>query len=221
MLPALTSPAVPRHIPPPPTKENLDFADLTVIDLSKAATPKGRAELALQAREALVNVGFFYVINHGYTVEQTARIFDIADVPFTQVSPEEKIAYLRKDKAVYKGYKLRQEWMISGGVPDEFEHYSFNYKVYEQPHPPALRPFLPEVAAFARHNHFNVVHPILRILALGLELPEETFVKMHDWDGPGESAARFIKYHPRAENDEALAKHVWLNGHTGMQLQLS
>jgi hypothetical protein len=30
------------------------------------------------------------------------------------------------------------------------------------PHPQAVRPFLPELDAFARHNHFQVLHPILR-----------------------------------------------------------
>ena len=48
----------------------MEFADLAIIDLSKAATPEGRAELALQTREALASVGFFYVINHGYTPAQ-------------------------------------------------------------------------------------------------------------------------------------------------------
>ncbi len=29
-------------------------------------------------------------------------------------------------------------------------------------HPEAIRPLLPEIEAFAKHNHFNVLHPILR-----------------------------------------------------------
>lgn len=48
----------------------VDFADLTVIDLSKASTPEGQAELVEQVRKALSEVGFFYVINHGYTPSQ-------------------------------------------------------------------------------------------------------------------------------------------------------
>ena len=31
-----------------------------------------------------------------------------------------------------------------------------------QKHPKALEPFLPELRAFAEHNHYNVLHPILR-----------------------------------------------------------
>lgn len=43
----------------------MDFADLTILDLANAGTPEGRAELALQARDAMSTQGFFYVVNHG------------------------------------------------------------------------------------------------------------------------------------------------------------
>lgn len=37
-----------------------------------------------------------------------------------------------------------------------------NRIVTKRDHPDALRPLLPELDAFARHNHFNILHPILR-----------------------------------------------------------
>lgn len=110
----------------------VEYADLAVIDLSKFATPEGRAELATLARDAIRNQGFFYAINHGLTPEQVSdgflkcpprfsrhwgmkktRIFDIADVPFAQVSDEEKQKYAGKMLEVgsYQGYKLRQYWV--------------------------------------------------------------------------------------------------------------
>jgi hypothetical protein len=64
---------------------------------------------------------------------------------------------------------------------------------------------MPEIAAFARHNHMNVMHPSLRyvnclpkiplideshtkrLLALALELPEDALVKKHEYDAVGES----------------------------------
>ncbi|KAF9487099.1 hypothetical protein BDN71DRAFT_737620 [Pleurotus eryngii] len=90
----------------------VDFADLAVIDLSKGSAPEGQAELVQQVRKALSEVGFFYVINHGYTPSETARIFDIASLTFDQISDEEKKENARKDQAVYRGYKLRKEWLI-------------------------------------------------------------------------------------------------------------
>ena len=70
-----------------------------------------------------------------------------------------------------------------------------------QEHPNALRPFISEIAEFCRYSHCKILYPILRyvayavdyralmepsvtrILARGLELPEDTFLKMHTFDG--------------------------------------
>jgi len=41
-----------------------------------------------------------------------------------------------------------------------------NRKITKHPHPQALRPFLSELDAFARHNHFNILHPILRYVVI-------------------------------------------------------
>lgn len=49
---------------------SVDYADLAVVDFSKFGTPEGRAQLALQVREAMAAHGFFCVINHGYSTEQ-------------------------------------------------------------------------------------------------------------------------------------------------------
>ncbi|KAF9487097.1 hypothetical protein BDN71DRAFT_1514298 [Pleurotus eryngii] len=125
MLPTQIQPPLKTyiHIPPLPTTEDLDFADLAVIDLSKTSTSEGQSELVRQIRKALSEVGFFYVINHGYTPSQTARVFDIASLTFDQVSDEEKREYAQKDEAVYQGYKLRKEWVIDSGVHDNIEQY--------------------------------------------------------------------------------------------------
>lgn len=52
------------------TQQLVEFADLAIIDLSKAHTPKGRQELYPQLRDALRTHGFVYVINHGYAQAQ-------------------------------------------------------------------------------------------------------------------------------------------------------
>ncbi|KAF9011697.1 Clavaminate synthase-like protein [Cyathus striatus] len=215
-MPSLLQPDTPHYVPAPPTNADLDYADLPVIDLSKATTSAGRQELAVRARDAMTNDGFFYVINHGYTPVETARIFDIADVPFNRVSEDEKKVYVAKMKenGSYQGYKPRQYWHIDGGVRDQLEHYNINRDVTMRQHPEPVRPFLPEIEAFAKHNHENVLHPILRLLAVGLELPEETLVDMHTFSAIGETYVRFMKYYPRTSEEEVKTKNVWLKGHT-------
>lgn len=146
----------------------MDFADLAIIDLSKAHTHEGRAELAPQLRDALRTNGFVYAINHGYTQAQVCfqvlclvgllahqrdqrdRVFDIADVPFAAVPPEEKKIYTENIEKVgyYAGYKARQYWArrflpplllppntdllvqkvdTENGVLDQIEHYGRAY----------------------------------------------------------------------------------------------
>ncbi|OCH86735.1 Clavaminate synthase-like protein [Obba rivulosa] len=217
-MPSLTLPQIPHYEPAPPTKEPLEYADLAVIDLSKTKTPEGRLELAAQVREAMTTIGFFYVINHGLTSAQNTRMFDIADVPFSQVPEDEKKAFHADIKGAksYQGYKLRQYWHIDAGVRDQIEHYNLARDVTKKQHPKALVPLLPEIDAFARLNHFEILHTLLRLFALGMELPEDTFVKEHNFDAPGESYGLLypIFSYPRSEDDEVKTKNVWLKGHT-------
>ncbi|KAI0819372.1 hypothetical protein BC628DRAFT_1476307 [Trametes gibbosa] len=184
-MPATIVPSIPHYVPALPTKEELEWADIPIIDISKAATSEGRAELAPRARDAMRNQGFLYIINHGYSQMQNDRIFDIADLPFAQVPEEEKKAFAGniKETGSYRGYKLRNYWFgskrtvqhIDNGVHDQLEHYNLHRSMHEQQqHPKALQPILPEIREYAEHNHFKVLYPLLRILALGMELPEDT-----------------------------------------------
>ncbi|KAJ7611250.1 hypothetical protein FB45DRAFT_804045 [Roridomyces roridus] len=207
-------PAPPTYVAPPASNEKLEYADLTIIDLATASTEAGRKELAGQLVQAMTTNGFFYVVNHGYTQEQTTRVFSIANLTFDAVGEDEKKTYMGKSESVYEGYKPRQTWKIEDGVQDQIEHYNINRHVRQRAHPEALRPYLREVEAFARHNHFNVLYPILRLMAIGLELPEEELVKQHKFEAAGESSVRFMKYYPRSEDEEQRTKKVWLKGHT-------
>ncbi|KIJ63601.1 hypothetical protein HYDPIDRAFT_113078 [Hydnomerulius pinastri MD-312] len=214
-MPGLSIPQPPHYVPAPPTEAKLEYADLAIIDLSKGTTPAGRAELAQEVKEAFRTHGFFYVINHGYTQAQTDRMFDIADIPMSGVSEEEKRDYAGDSHAtgLFQGYKPRQYWHIDSGVRDQQEHYNCNRDVNAVKHPQALRPFLPDVEAFVKHNHYNILQELSRLVALSLELPEETLVNMHNFEVPGGTYVRFMKYFPRSEEDEARTKNVWMKGH--------
>ncbi|EIW79585.1 Clavaminate synthase-like protein [Coniophora puteana RWD-64-598 SS2] len=216
-MPSLTLPPVPHYQEPPPTQQELPYADLAVIDLAKAGTPDGRAQLAAEVKNALLTHGFFYVINHGLSQAQNERMFDISDVPMSLVGDEEKQAFLNRshETGKYQGYKPRQYWHLDAGVRDQQEHYTFNQQVNSAKHPEAVIPYLPEIQEFIKYNHFNILHPLLRLIALGLELPEETLVNLHGFDDSEHNASffRFQKYHPLTEADELKTKNVWLKGH--------
>ncbi|KAG6901226.1 hypothetical protein C0995_015043 [Termitomyces sp. Mi166 len=215
-MPSLELPQAPRYVHIPASKENLDYADLPVIDLSKASTLEGRISLSAEVRDAMTEYGFFYVVNHGYTTAQTERIFNIANMAFEHVTSEEKAAYVgdMKESGSFQGYKPRQYWHTDKGASDQVEIYGINRDVSKREHPQILRQFLPEISQFARHNHLNVLHPILRIFALGMELPEETLVNFHGFESIGETYVRLMKYYPRSSDVDEKAKDVWLIGHT-------
>lgn len=50
----------------------MEWADLPIIDLSKASTPEGRETLAPQVRDAMRTYGFMYVVNHGLNQAQVS-----------------------------------------------------------------------------------------------------------------------------------------------------
>ncbi|KIJ63602.1 hypothetical protein HYDPIDRAFT_29394 [Hydnomerulius pinastri MD-312] len=146
-----------------------------------------RARLASQVQDALLSSELKLGLK--LISKQTDRMFDIADIPFAGVSDEEKQVYAgtMKQTGSYQGYKLRQYWHIDAGVRDQLEHYNINRDVTKRGHPEAVRPFLPEIKEFGRFNHFNVLHPILRLIALSLELPEDALVNIHNYDAVGET----------------------------------
>jgi len=52
------------------------------------------------------------------------------------------------------------------------------------------------------------------LLAVGLELPENSLVDIHGYEATGETYIRFMKYYPRTEDEENKTNGVWLKGHT-------
>ncbi|KAF8557504.1 Clavaminate synthase-like protein [Imleria badia] len=199
---------LPQYQAASPSKADLDYVDLPTIDLAKYESAENRVLLATQIRDALLTHGFFYVVGHGYR-QSEARMFNIADIPFAGVSDEEKQVHTGaiKQTGSYQGYKLRRYWHIDNGVYDEIERYNINRDITKRGHPEAIRPFLPEIKEFGKFNHFNVLHPILRLIALSLELPEDALVNIHNYDAIGET-------YPHTAEEEAKTNNVWFKGHT-------
>ncbi|KAG2108998.1 uncharacterized protein F5147DRAFT_576223, partial [Suillus discolor] len=157
-------------------------------------------ELYPQLRDALCTHGFLYAINHGYTQAQHDRIFNIAGIPFNNVSPDEKKMYADIEKVgYYAGYKPRQFWKVDtdNQILDQILH-------------PILRSVLLQVPS----QCFSLRAPLYSLIVLSLELPEETLVEKHNFDRTGETSVRFIKYYRCSNDEEEKSKNVWLKGHT-------
>jgi isopenicillin N synthase-like dioxygenase len=73
-----------------------DFTSIPVIDLSKASNHDARTELLSGLRNALTNVGFFYLSNHGISESITSDLVDALPRLFSLSEQEKKEVALDK-----------------------------------------------------------------------------------------------------------------------------
>ncbi|KAJ3906265.1 hypothetical protein F5879DRAFT_1070996 [Lentinula edodes] len=203
---------------PPPTQEEVEWADILTVDLSLYETNKPKLIETVQT--ALQRDGFFYVLGHGIDVEELNRQFDIGQVAFDQVPREEKEEHRAqiKEKGSFMGYKLQNYWEIKDGVRDRIEHYNF-YNNSIDPvtrHPTALRPFVPEVKEFLNTMRQTVLHRVLNLIDGVLGLDEGYLWELHqNSEGEmGDDLFRYMIYDPLTGEESQKTNGVMLNGHT-------
>lgn len=102
----------------------VDWADLITLDLSLFDQPGGKQALATQLKEAVHNVGFFYITNFGLSQGEVDRQFAIGK-EFFSLPTEEKIKY-KADLAHgnYNGYRPKGSSEILPGKRDNVEMYN-------------------------------------------------------------------------------------------------
>lgn len=116
-----------EHIPikswtrPAPTKENLDWAPLVEIDLSRFDEPGGKEELAKQLYDAVTRVGFWVVVGHGLEEERIIRQFSIGNAFFKEPLEEKRSFACNFAEGEYFGYRENNRWVGETGVKDNIE----------------------------------------------------------------------------------------------------
>ena len=70
----------------------MEWADLVTLDLSKFDQPGGKEALAAQLKDAVHNVGFFYITGFGLSQEEVDEQFAIGK-EFFSLPTEEKVKY--------------------------------------------------------------------------------------------------------------------------------
>ncbi|KAF9230441.1 Clavaminate synthase-like protein [Melanogaster broomeanus] len=225
-MPGLSIPQPPHYVPAPAYEREalvLSFSGLCATSQSsicpRQLNPLAALNWPQEVKDAFRTHGFFYVINHGYTQAQTDRMFDIADIPMSGSERRRETHYAGDSHAtgLFQGYKPRQYWHIDSGVKDSKSTTTVracNRECGRGQTSGTSSSFLPDIDAFVKHNHYNILHELFRLVALSLDLPEETLVNMHHFDVPGGTYVRFMKYFPRSEEDEVRTKNVWMKGHT-------
>ncbi|CAJ0545023.1 Ff.00g085090.m01.CDS01 [Fusarium sp. VM40] len=202
------------------TTEELDWADLITLDLSKFDQPGGKQELAAELSRAIQEVGFFYVKNHGLSKEDIDTQFALASSVLS-LSDEEKLPFRAAlEQGDYNGWKPAGTRDLIPGVKDNFEIYNIPKFIPEQagrPHPEVVKQHWATIERFSKHIHDQIVKKLLVIFAIILELDDEDwFVNRHRYEQSSGDHLRYMKYYARSEEENKKLGGVWLKGHSDM-----
>lgn len=205
----------------PETREDLDWADLPTIDLSKLNTAEGKTELSETLIQAIRTKGFFYVTNFGISQDAIDQQFALGQ-RFFELPLEERLKYEPDlDNGDYNGYRPAGRRIISGNLKDKTEVWNMatNDGHITQPVPQLLKERLGEIEAFAQDLHDKVLDPLFRLISLALGLPENFLSDVHKWKTHDESHLRYMKYNKF--NEEEIEKlqegdGLWSRGHTDL-----
>ena len=205
---------------PEETQEDLDWANLTIIDLAHFDEPGQKQILANQLKEALNSDGFWAVINGGFDQNDINEAFAYGRSFFEDYTEEEKKA-LEVDFTTgnYFGYKVRGNKPVFGTqVRDNTE--TLNIAKFTKDDTFAEY----HKNNFIQNNHdklaqlsrkvFEVARKLFILFAIILELDENYFVDRHLYDDPSDDLLRFMKYHPRTKEEDAQVENIWARAHT-------
>ncbi|KAL4963612.1 uncharacterized protein BDV14DRAFT_83310 [Aspergillus stella-maris] len=212
---------IPRYEQVPETKEELDWAELVTIDLSKFEQPGGKEELVKQLDHAITNVGFFYVKNFNITQDEIDRQFALGR-EFYSLPLEERLKYHSSsdlERGEYNGYRPAGHRILGNGIKDNVQVY--NIPKFDGHHhrkqPEILASHIAEIEAFSRKCHTEVVEKLLRLFAIYLELPsEDQLVRDHKYDTEGEDHLRYMHYAARSAQENKLVGDLYSPGHTDL-----
>jgi hypothetical protein len=106
---------------PAHTRENIDWAPLVEIDLSRFDEPGRKQELAKQLYDAVTRVGFWVVVGHGIEDERVMRQFSIGNAFFQEPLEEKRSFACNFAEGEYFGYRENERWIGDTGVKDNVE----------------------------------------------------------------------------------------------------
>ncbi|OQE13221.1 hypothetical protein PENFLA_c052G07776 [Penicillium flavigenum] len=204
------------YVHPPESKEPLNYADLTIIDLGEFDTPGGKERLAAQLKDAAHNAGFFYVTNFGLTQDEINRQYAIGREFFALPEDVRKSYRAPLEEGIYNGYRPLGSIQVLPGLWDNIEFYNVMKFLpqYEREHPEIFRQHWREIERFHRHVHEHVGYKLLQLLAIILELPEGQISNGHLYESNCDSGLRYMMYRARPAEVNEQFKDLYSRGHT-------
>ncbi|KAK6363898.1 hypothetical protein LTS17_012716 [Exophiala oligosperma] len=202
---------------PAHTKENLDWAPLTKIDLSRFDQPGGKQALAKELYDAVTRVGFWTVVNSGIDDARVLRQFSVGNTFFKEPLEEKRRFPCNFAEGEYFGYRENSRWVGDTGVKENIEMLNIpkaisaytdvgKHKIVEEHYD--------EIATFHRELWEKVIRKLFVLIAIILELPENYLVKAHDYDQESDDHLRYMIYNVRTQDEWDRAQAYSKGGHT-------
>ncbi|KAK3053125.1 hypothetical protein LTR09_005751 [Extremus antarcticus] len=225
--------SIPKYEQVAETTTELDWADLVTLDLSKFDAPGGKEQLAAQLKDAVHNVGFFYITGFGLSQEEVDQQFAIGK-EFFALPTEEKVKYRADlENGNYNGYRPKGSGEILPGKRDNVEMYNV-YKFVssvalslphnlltvdeapgmEREQPDIIKENRTEIERFQRHIAEDTVQKLLALISIILELPEDHLSKGHQYNDVSGCHLRYMIYRHRTAEENAEYQNLYSKGHT-------
>ncbi|PSN65050.1 gibberellin 2-oxidase [Corynespora cassiicola Philippines] len=202
---------------PQPTEEDLDWAPLATIDLSRFDEPGGKQELAKQLYDAATRVGFWVVTNTGIDDERVLRQFGIGNSFFREPLEEKRKHPCNFAEGEYFGYRENSRWIGDTGVKDNIEMLNIHKDI------PAWKNVgkhriveenWEEIRSFHRELWEKVARKLFVLMSIILELPENYLADAHAYDEVSDDHLRYMIYNVRTQDEWDKAQAYSKGGHT-------
>jgi len=188
----------------------LDADKIPIVDFSRFDSDL--PGLAQEVKQVCESWGFLYLKNHGLDQSKIDRMFNISETFFKQTPREEKAS--TPWNSIYNaGYDAKtgtEKYFDETGAKDvtsaadEKEVFVIRkQKTYDQPMPPSLRQFNPEIQNFMAETHEKIAVRMLACLGLGLGLTKDRLPQLHQHERPSSTTLRLIYYPALPEGDDA------------------
>jgi isopenicillin N synthase-like dioxygenase len=195
------------------TKADLDWADLVTLDLSIFDQSGGKEKLAAQLKEAIHTIGFFYLVNHGYTQEEVDQQFALASDIF-QLPMEEKM-------------KVAVNKSLPGGPLGYKPHGQRTVELYDDPkyidlfedraRPAPCVNQAEQTEKFCKHMHYHILYRLLVLVGIIMELEdEEALWKIHHYEKMSNCHMRYMVQHvpTKEQREREIRTGEVIYGHT-------
>ncbi|KAJ0268284.1 hypothetical protein COL940_013542 [Colletotrichum noveboracense] len=201
---------------PQETKEDLEWAPLTTIDLSRFDEPGGKQDLAKQLYDAITRVGFWVVTGTGIDDERILRQFSIGNTFFKEPLDEKRRFPCNFAEGEYFGYRENERWIGDTGVKENIEMLNIHKDIpawTQVGRHRVVEDNWDEIRNFHR-DVWEVARKLFVLIAIILELPENYLADAHAYDQVSDDHLRYMIYNVRTDEEWDKAQAYSKGGHT-------